>query len=410
MRAVTADSLEALLAGLPYRPRVVTSGNAATPWTLLGVLDRALPQFVLHMLNPHPGVPDREGVVLETPFVGAGARHSPRLAYVPARLSLVPHLYRGALPPDAVLLHTSMPRDGKVSLGIEVNVLPAAVEAVRARRGVVVAQLDPDVPYVFGDAEMPVEAIDWALEASDPLGTPLHPPTDDEAAAIAELVGSRVADGATLQLGIGAVPDAVLADLKSRSGLRIWSEMVSDGVLELERAGSLDVDEPLTASFLLGSPELYAWADRNPRLRLLRTETTNDPRQIAGNDRMVSVNTALQVDLFAQVNASRIRGRIHSGFGGQTDFIVGALHARDGQALIALRSWHPRAQASAIVPMVDEPVTSFQPSAVVTEQGVAELVGRTEREQARRLIEHAAHPAVREELYEEAVALGLAKP
>jgi acyl-CoA hydrolase len=266
------------------------------------------------------------------------------------------------------------------------------------------------MPYVFGDGELSVEAVDWAFEASDPLGTPVHPSTDDQAAEIATRVGARVAGAATLQIGIGAVPDAVLADLRSRSGLRIWSEMVSDGVLDLERAGSLDADVPLTASFLLGSAELYAWADHNPRLRLLRTETTNDPRLIAANDRMVSVNTALQVDLFGQVNASRIRGHIHSGFGGQTDFIVGALHANDGQALIALRSWHPRAKASAIVPLVDEPVTSFQPSAVVTEQGVAELVGQTERDQARRLIECAAHPDIREELYEEAVALGLARP
>jgi acyl-CoA hydrolase len=410
VRNATAERLQSVFAGLPPNPRVVTSGNAATPWSLLDVFDRALPRYVLHLLNPPPGVPDREGVVLETPFVGAGARGSDRLAYVPARLSLVPHLYHGPLPPDVVLLHTSLPHDGKVSLGIEVNVLPAAVEAARARGGVVVAQVDPGMPYVFGDGELSVEAVDWAFEASDPLGTPVHPSTDDQAAEIATRVGARVAGAATLQIGIGAVPDAVLADLRSRSGLRIWSEMVSDGVLDLERAGSLDADVPLTASFLLGSAELYAWADHNPRLRLLRTETTNDPRLIAANDRMVSVNTALQVDLFGQVNASRIRGHIHSGFGGQTDFIVGALHANDGQALIALRSWHPRANASAIVPLVDEPVTSFQPSAVVTEQGVAELVGQTERDQARRLIECAAHPDIREELYEEAVALGLARP
>ena len=122
---------------------------------------------------------------------------------------------------------------------------------------------------------------------------------------------------------------------------------------------------------------------------------------------MVSVNTALQVDLYGQVNASRIKGRIHSGFGGQTDFIVGALHSSGGQALIALRSWHPRADVSTIVPMVEEPVTSFQPSAVITEQGVAELWGAAEREQARQLIECAAHPDVRDELREEASALGL---
>jgi acyl-CoA hydrolase len=203
------------------------------------------------------------------------------------------------------------------------------------------------------------------------------------------------------------VPDAVLAGLRGHHDLRVWSEMVSDGILELERRGCLDSRNPLTASFLLGSDELYRWAHLNPRLRLLRTETTNDPGLIARNQAMVSVNTALQVDLYAQVNASRIRGRIHSGFGGQTDFIVGAMHARGGQAVIALRSWHPRADVSTIVPMVEEPLTSFQPSAVVTEQGSAELFGSTERQQAEALIEHAAHPQVREELREEAAALGL---
>jgi acyl-CoA hydrolase len=116
------------------------------------------------------------------------------------------------------------------------------------------------------------------------------------------------------------------------------------------------------------------------------------------------------VDLYGQVNASRVRGRLHSGFGGQTDFIVGALHAVGGQALIALRSWHPRADVSTVVPMLEEPVTSFQPSAVITEQGVAALWGTTQEEQARQLIFGTAHPSVREELCEEAVALGLLEP
>ena len=116
----------------------------------------------------------------------------------------------------------------------------------------------------------------------------------------------------------------------------------------------------------------------------------------------------MQIDLFAQANASRIAGRIYSGFGGQTDFIVGALHAPDGQALMALRSWHPKADRSTIVPLVDEPVTSFQPSAVITEQGTAEIWGHDERSQAAALIENAAHPNARDDLWEEAHALGLA--
>jgi acyl-CoA hydrolase len=147
--------------------------------------------------------------------------------------------------------------------------------------------------------------------------------------------------------------------------------------------------------------------DRNPRVQVLRTEQTNSPARIAAHRAMTSINTALQVDLFGQANASRISARIHSGFGGQTDFIVGALHSSGGQALMALRSWHPRADASSIVAMVDEPVTSFQHTAVVTEQGVAEMFGYDERAQAAQLIERCAHPRVRDELWEEAAALGL---
>ena len=140
---------------------------------------------------------------------------------------------------------------------------------------------------------------------------------------------------------------------------------------------------------------------------MLRTERTNDPASIARSPAMTSVNTALQVDLFGQANASRICGRIYSGFGGQTDFIVGALHSPGGQAFIALRSWHPRADVSTVVPLLDEPVTSFQPSAIVTENGLARVWGLTESEQAREIIDQAAHPKVRDELVEEAHFLGL---
>jgi acyl-CoA hydrolase len=189
--------------------------------------------------------------------------------------------------------------------------------------------------------------------------------------------------------------------------VRVWSEMFSDGVLALERAGVLDPSVPLTASFLMGSEELYEWVDGNERVRLRRTEVANDPAVIAQQPGMTSINTALQVDLFGQVNASRIGERIHSGFGGATDYLVGALHAPGGKALVALRSWHPRADVSTIVPLLDQPATSFQPSAVVTEQGVAPVWGRAEREQAEGLIELAAHPRVREELREEARYLGL---
>jgi acyl-CoA hydrolase len=401
------EELRRALSDIPEQPRVVASGNFATPWQLLEEVDKLLPTYRLSVLNAQHGMPDREGVELETSFVGVGMRSSPRLHYIPSRLSLVPTLYERANPPDVALVHTSLPRDGKVSLGTEVNVLPAAIEAVRRRGGVVIAQANRFMPYTFGDAEIDLDEVDLVVEVDEPLVSPPEMRLDDASARIGELVAGRVHDGATLQAGIGAVPDATLGALRGRRGLRVWTEMFSDSVLELERVGALDRGRPITTSFLFGSPELYAWVDGNPRVQMARTETTNDPARIAQNTAMTSVNTALQVDLFGQANASRIGAKIYSGFGGQTDFIVGALHSKGGQALIALRSWHPRADRSTIVPLVDEPVTSFQMTGVVTEQGVAEVFGHDQKSQARHLIENAAHPRVREELWEEAHALSL---
>jgi acyl-CoA hydrolase len=401
--------LQSALRSLPPNPRVVVSGNHAVPWHTIGLVDEGLNEYRLWALNAPTGIPDREGVTLETSFVGPGMRKSPRLSYVPSRLSMVPTLFGTRLPPDAVLLHTTPPRDGKVSLGVEVNVLPSAVEATRRRGGVVIAQTNAEMPWTHGDAVLDLDQVDVLVDASGPMPHAPVGSVDEDSATIGSLVAERVPDGATLQAGIGAVPDATMHGLVNRRGLRVWTEMFSDSVLALERAGALDREVPLTASFLFGSPELLAWVDGNPRVEMRRTEVTNSPALIARNPAMISVNTALQVDLFAQANASRINARIHSGFGGQTDFIVGAMHSLGGQAFIALRSWHPKADCSTIVPLVDEPVTSFQMTAVVTELGTAEIYGNDQREQARQLIENAAHPSVREELWEEAMELGLVR-
>ena len=407
MKWITADQLPSILARLPENPRIIASGNFATPRTLLDLVDAQVSSYTLHMLNAQPGIPDREGVTYESCFVGSGMRSSPRLRYVPSRLSLVPVLYRKHLRPDAVLLHASAPRFDTVSLGIEVNVLPAAIEAAREVGAPVIVQANPRMPYTYGDAQMYDRDIDYILEVDEPL-------TEMDARApspIAREIGGRIAalvgSQATLQLGIGDIPDAVLHELADHRGMRIWSETFSDGTLELERRGALDPDVPLTASFLMGSSDLYEWASLNQRLRMLRTETANDPTQIARQRRMTSVNAALEVDLFDQANASRVRGRIYSGFGGSVDFIVGALHSRDGASFMALPSWHPRADVSTIVPRLTEPVTSFQHSYVVTDQGVAPMVGRSESEQARSLIDHAAHPDAREGLMREAALMGL---
>jgi acyl-CoA hydrolase len=203
------------------------------------------------------------------------------------------------------------------------------------------------------------------------------------------------------------VAGAGLAGLQRRRGLTVWSEMFSDGVLGLAKAGALDPGQPVTGSFAFGSADLYTWMDRNPDVRMLRTETVNDPAWIARRPRMASVNSALQVDLFAQANATWVNGRIHSGLGGQTDFVVGALHSPGGQAIIALPSWHPKADVSTVVPWVDGPVTSFQHSFIVSEQGAAAIWGHDAPGQAAQIIEHVAHPSARERLRHAGRALGL---
>ena len=366
MRVVTESRLGAVLRGIPGTPRVVVSGNFATPWAAFRLLDDAISEYRLFVLNAQTGIPDRDGVALESPFVGPGMRGSQHLRYFPCRLSLVPDLLKEALAPDVVLLHASTPLDGTVSLGIEVNILPAAIEAARARGGLVVAQLNPRMPFTYGDAVLPESDIDFAIEVDVPLPSPEPRPTAEVFERIGEQVAGLVPEAATLQLGIGSVPDAVLARLTDRRGLAVWSEMFSDGVLTLEKSGALDPGTPLTASFAFGSAELYDWLDRNARIRMLRTEKTNDPAIIARQPRMVSLNGALQVDLFAQANAARVHGEIYSGFGGQTDFVVGALHSPGGSAIIALPSWHPKAGVSTVVPRLAGPVTSFQHSFIVS--------------------------------------------
>jgi acyl-CoA hydrolase len=183
--------------------------------------------------------------------------------------------------------------------------------------------------------------------------------------------------------------------------------MFSDGVLGLVRNGAIDAESTLTASFIFGSRELYDWANLNERVHMRRTEVTNDPGIISKQNKMNSVNAALQVDLYDQANASYVKGQPYSGFGGSTDFIVGALHSNEGASFMALPSWHRKSDSSNIVIRLSEAATSFQHSFVVTEQGVAECFGSSASDQAANLIEKAAHPDAREYLREAARSNGL---
>lgn len=390
-------------------PRVVVAGNCGTPWELVRVLDGACGRYRLVVLNAQDALPSRDGVVVETTFHGPGTRSATNVEYLPMRLSLMPRMFSTTHPPDVVLVHTSTPRRGRVSLGIEVDILPAAIEAVRRRGGLVVAQVNRHMPYAYGDGEIDVDDVDLGLEVDGPVptGNSIARVQDDVADSIGARAATAATDGCTLQVGIGRTPNAVLSHLTHRRDLGVWSELISDGILRLERAGALDAMRPITATFLVGSTELYDWANENPRLVLRRTEHVNNPASIASQPAMLSINAAMQVDLSAQANASFAGGRIYSGFGGQPDFVAGALHSAGGQAIIVLPAWHRASDASTIVASLTSPVTSFQHTGVVTEHGSARIFGRSQREQARALIQ-AADPRARDQLWDAARHVALA--
>ena len=328
MRVITPEQLPSVLATLPANPRIIASGNFATPNILLKAADENLEKFTLHMLNAHPGIPDREGITYESAFVGPAMRRHSRLDYIPSRLSLLPVLIRDHARPDAVFIHTSTPRFDTVSLGTEVNILPAAIESARAHGGIVIAQANKQMPYTYGDAQIYESEIDYLIEVDEPLMEKQETAFADASVAIGDRIASLIEDHSALQLGIGAVPDSVLMALANRKGLRIWTEMFSDGVYNLHKLGVLDPDVLITASFVFGSQEMYQWMHLNRRIQMLRTERTNDPSAIAKQAKMQSINAALEVDLYDQANASYVRGQVYSGFGGSTDFIVGSLHSR----------------------------------------------------------------------------------
>lgn len=388
-------------------PRVVTQGSFGTPRQLLSLVDAHYERYRLVIVNALPGVPTRPGIRYETVFLGAGVRRYPDLDYYPSRLSLAPLLFSGPLAPDIVLVHTSRPIRGKVSLGIEVQVMPGALEAARKRGALVVAQVNSRMPFTHGDGVIDLDDIDVALEIDEDVPTAPDVVVDDMSRAVGEHVAAHIPNGASLQMGIGAMPEAALAALVNHRGLRVWTELLTEGFKGLLDHGALDADAPVTATFMYGSQDLYDWADDNPQLQVLRCERTNSPGVIAQQRAMHSVNTALQVDLFGQVNASRVHDRIISGTGGQTDFIIGALHSPGGRAMIALRSWHPKADVSTIVPKLTEAVTSVQPSMVLSEYGAAQIYGAPQQAQAEGLTLHVAHPDVRQDLWAAGQRMGL---
>ena len=287
MAITSTESLSSIVDLSRRDLRVVVSGNGAVPWTVLRELDAQLPGYRLHMLNAPAGVPDRTGVVLESAFVGVGMRRSDRLAYIPCRLSQVPRLFAKRLPPDIVLVHTSAPVNGKVSLGIEVNILPAAIEAAKARGGLVIAQVNRHMPYTYGDGEYDLSTFDALIEVDEPFGghatapataadakaaTPPPAPSKgidrvESARTIGRLVSDRILDGSTLQMGIGEIPDATLAGLERAKNNRAGEIALSVGEsheqllrLMAHMTGNVEAAQDWTSEIRWAEREARTWA------------------------------------------------------------------------------------------------------------------------------------------------------
>jgi acyl-CoA hydrolase/RimJ/RimL family protein N-acetyltransferase len=348
-------------------------------------------------------------------FIGKNVRaavQAGRADYTPIFLSEIPVLLRsGQQPIDAALIQVSPPdAHGYCSLGVSVDIVKAATESAR----LVIAQVNRQMPRTFGDSFIHNDRINAFIEHDEPL--PELAPADQT--EVARRIGAHVArlipDGATLQMGIGAIPDAVLSCLTQKQDLGIHTEMFSDGLLDLVKRGvvtgarkTLHTNSIIT-SFCMGTRALYDWVHENPHVLFFPSDYTNDPGVIRQNDNMVAINSAIAVDLTGQVCADSIGNRFYSGIGGQVDFLRGAARSRGGRPIIALPSTARRPDGK----VLSRIVTSLAEGAgvvtsrgdvhyVVTEYGIASLHGASVTERARALIE-IAHPDFRDELLREA--------
>ncbi len=423
--------------------RVFVQGACSTPTPLIEALvargeSLSNVEIVhLHTYGPTPYTDERwKGhFTLRALFVGENVRQAAnagRASYTPIFLADVPALFApgGQLPIDVAFVQVSPPdAHGYCSLGPSVDVTRSAVDHARQ----VVGLVNPKVPRTHGDSFLPISRLDYAVHWDAPLYAVERRMPDEVQMSIGRQVAGLVENGATLQLGIGAIPDAVLQALGDRRDLGIHSEMFSDGVVDLvERGVITGAWKPLdrgkiVASFVVGSQRLLDFINDNPMVELHPSDYTNDTRIIRQFDHMVAINSAIQVDLTGQVCAESIGTRLYSGVGGQMDFLRGAALAKEGKPIIALPATAHLPHASGIKAsrqllepvdgLVSRIVPVLTPGAavttsrahvhyVVTEYGVAALHGRDLAERARSLIAIAA-PQFREELERAAYDLHL---
>lgn len=344
-------------------------------------------------------------------FVGGSTRkavNENRADYTPSFFYEIPRLFKdGIIPVDVALIQVSTPDNhGYCSFGLSNDYTKPAAEEAK----IVIAEINDRMPRTLGDNFIHISDIDFIVESSTEL-IELSPPKIGEVEkAIGENCASLVEDGSTLQLGIGAIPDAVLLFLKDKRDLGIHSEMFSDGVVELVEAGVITNKMKtihkgkMVVTFMMGTKRLYDFIDNNPTVELYPVDYVNNPAIIAQNHKMVSINSCLQVDLMGQVSSESIGLRQFSGTGGQVDYVRGASMAKDGKSIIAIPSTASKGKLSRIVPFLDEgsAVTTSRNDVnyIITEYGIANLRGKTLRERAKALIE-IAHPRFKNELVNE---------
>jgi len=347
-------------------------------------------------------------------FVGPGVRSAVYQGiadYTPIFLSEIPALFRsGRMPLDAALIQVTPPDDfGFCSLGVSVEAVKAAAESA----GLVIAQVNPQMPRTLGDSFIHVEELDVIVEHEEPIleVPPLEP--GDVARAIARHATRLIENGSTIQAGIGQIPNAVLYGLADKKDLGVHTEMFSDGLIDLIEAGVVNNSKKtfhpgkILATFCIGTRRLYDYIDNNPMFEFRPVDYNSSPTNIAKNEKMVAINTALQVDITGQVCADSLGHRIYSGIGGQADFIRGAALASQGKPIIALPSTAQGGAVSRVVPHLSEGAgvvtTRGDVHYVITEYGVAYLHGKSLRERAIALIQ-IAHPRFREQLLAETKA------
>lgn len=330
-----------------------------------------------------------------------------RADFTPVFFSEVPELFASTLPVDVVLLQVTEPDEhGYCSYGISCDYTKAAAEHAKIK----IAQINENMPRVMGDNFIHISELDYIVAENTELIQLAPPKIGDVQRKIGENVASLVQDGDCLQLGIGAIPDAVLLFLKEKKNLGIHSEMFSDGVVELIEAGVItnkckQIDKgQCVATFLMGTERLYNYVNDNPSVCLKPVDYVNDPRVICQNDNVVSINSCVEVDLMGQVCSESVGLKQISGVGGQVDFVRGANMSKNGRTIMAMPATAAKGTVSRIVPFLAHgaTVTTSRCDAdyVVTEYGIAQLHGRTLRDRAKQLIAIAApqfRPALQEE-------------